>query len=856
MLLDTLTSYFLYVPNKAKGFSTMNQAGIMDFIHAFHSDKRLRDTIVAQDVNPEVAAVYANYPDALLPQVTSLFSSCGILQPYSHQADALNAILSGDNVVISAGVASGKSLCYQAAILNSLLYQPHSRALLLFPTKALAQDQAQKMQALLISLAKQNPKMPGIYSGIYDGDTPNELRGKLRKQTQILFTNPDMLHLGILPNHSLWSQMFSQLKYVVIDETHIYRGVFGSHFANVIRRLKRICRVYGNSPQFIFTSATLANAKELAEALCEEPVRLIDQDGSPHGERHFYICNPPMIQPELGIRRSSAQEVSSITKRFLDTGLQAILFSETRRSVEMLLVYLGNDKRNADLIKSYRSGYLADERRKIEADLRNRNLSVVISTNALELGIDIGGLDAVFINGYPGTICGTRQQAGRAGRKANAALCILVASANPLDQYICQHPEYLFETNPEEALIDPNNTEILRMQLLCAISEMALQEGESFGALNYANFFGHLQSLVDDGLVKHSNSRYTGVSGTYPAGDVSLRNAGKQFQILYQDDLIGWVDYSSVNWMTHPKAIYLHQGEPWIVKKLDYENKTVMLEPTQADYYTQTIQRTEISLNDLIHVEKVCGGRKHFGKVTVSITITGFKKLRFYNQEIVDQESLDLPPWITKTEAWWISLSPQTVEQTRLLGLWNNDPNDYGPGWNELKQQIKERDANKCRSCGVGGDLEVHHLVPFRRYANADEANSPDNLLSLCPRCHRLAEQRVHMQSGLAALAYVIGNLAPFFVMCAQKDIGVHSEDKSALSDGTPVIVIYDKVPGGIGLSRKLYELHNKLIAAALDRVSHCSCENGCPACVGPVAENGIGAKEEALAILKLLYSG
>ena len=831
----------------------MNAANIHDFIAFFQGDKRFRDTIVAQNVKEPVAPDYRAYPAPLLPPVTKLFASQGIIQPYSHQEEALQHILSGKNVVISAGVASGKSLCYQAAILNEMLIQPRSRALLMFPTKALAQDQAQKMQGLLIGLAKQNPNLPSIYSGIYDGDTPQELRSKLRKQSQILFTNPDMLHLGIMPNHSLWSAFFAQLKYVVIDEVHMYRGVFGSHFANVLRRLKRICAVYGISPQFIFTSATLANAQEHAEALCEEQVQLVDADGSPHGERHFYICNPPMVLPALGIRRSSALESSSIVRRFLNTGLQAILFSETRRAVEMLLLYLKTDKRSTEQIRSYRSGYLADERRKIESELRNHEVSIVISTNALELGIDIGGLDAVFINGYPGTICATRQQAGRAGRKANAALCIMVASANPLDQYICQHPEYIFDNNPEMALIDPNNSEILRMQLLCAISEMAMQEGESFGALKPENFFGHLQSLVEDGLVKHSGNRFVGIAGSYPAGEVSIRNAANQFQILYQDDLIGWVDSTSVNWMTHPKAIYLHQGETWIVQNVDYENKKVMLEPIQASYFTQTLQRTEITLDDLLQLEHVQGGRKHFGKVTVTTTVTGFKKLRFYSQEILEQETLDLPPSVIQTEAWWISLSPETVEKTRAKGLWNNDPNDYGKAWDALTKQIRERDGNHCRSCGIAGELEVHHIIPFRKFADANEANQSDNLISLCPRCHHLAEQRVHIQSGLAALAYLIGNLAPFFVMCAQKDLGIHSEDKSPLAKGAPVIVIYDKVAGGIGLSHKLYELHSRLIYAAMDRVKHCACENGCPACVGPVAENGLGAKEEAMAILQEL---
>ena len=850
-MADVIVHFRLFL----QGQSNMKSSGIQHFIDSFREEKRFSDTIVGSSIQEPVPAKYASFPESLLPPIVRLFADLGITSPYSHQAEALTAILNGRNVVISAGVASGKSLCYQAAILNQILFKPNSRALLLFPTKALAQDQAQKMQHLLLNLAKQNPRLPSIYSGIYDGDTPTEARGKLRKQAHVLFSNPDMLHLGILPNHSLWSAFFSQLSYVVIDEVHMYRGVFGSHFANVLRRLKRICKVYGRQPQFIFTSATLANARELAEALAEETVMLIDKDGSPHGERHFYICNPPLVEASLGIRRSSIMEVSTITKRFRNTGLQAILFTETRRSVEMLLLNLQERSGSgvSSAVRSYRSGYLASERRQIESELRNHETSIVISTNALELGIDIGGLDAVFLNGYPGTICAVRQQAGRAGRQGNTSLCIMVASSTPLDQYICQHPEFLFGNNPEQALIDPNNSEILRMQLLCAISEMALLEGDSFGALTYENIYGHLQSLVDENRIHHGGKRFTGILNQYPAADVSLRNAGNQYQILAGEDLVGWVDSASVQWMTHPKAIYLHRGETWIVQELDLTQKTVRLEPITADYYTQAIRLTDISLIDLLQLENVCGGRKHFGKVTVTTTILGFKKVRFYTMEVLGQESLDLPPTVLQTEAWWISLSEPTVEKIRSLGLWNNDPINYGKAWDSLAESIRRRDGNRCRNCGIVAELDVHHIIPFRRFSKFEEANDPENLISLCPRCHHLAEVRVHIQSGLAALAYLIGNLAPFFVMCAPNDLGVHSEDKSPLAMGAPVVAIYDNLPGGIGLSRKLYELHEQLLFAAMDRVKGCGCKNGCPACVGPVAENGIGAKEEALAILREL---
>lgn len=831
------------------------KAGIEDFIEAFKNEKRFSSTIVAENIKAEKQAKTADFPNGLLPYIPKLFKSMGIKEPYKHQTIAIEKLLEGKNVVVSCGVASGKSLVYQSVILNQIIQNPQSRALLLFPTKALAQDQAKKMHALCSELKRQNPNMPLIIDGIYDGDTSSEIRGKLRKQANIIFTNPDMLHLGILPNHTLWSSLFSLLDFVVIDEVHIYRGVFGSHVANVLRRLKRIAGIYGKKPQFIFTSATLANAQELAETLAEESVELIDEDDSPQGKRYFYICNPPLVEPNLGIRRSSTMEIGSIAKSFLKTNLQAILFTESRRSVELIYRYLTDDHKIADKIRSYRSGYLAADRRQVENELREGKIDLVISTNALELGIDIGGLDAVFLNGYPGTICGTRQEAGRAGRQGNSSLCILEAGSNPLDQYICQHPEYILENNPEQALIDPNNSEILRMQLLCAISEMALKEGENFGALSFADIQGHLYSLLDDGLIKQIGNRYIGISNKYPAGDISLRNAGNQFQILADNDLVGWVDSGSVKWMTHPEAIYLHQGETWLVKKLDFEQKKVILEPAQVNYYTQATVLTEIGLDDLLLLENVLGGRKHFGKVTVTRTITGFKKQRFYTMEVLEHIDLDLPPEVMQTQAYWISLSEETVEKIRNQGLWNNDENNYGPKWKELSEQICQRENYRCRNCGANGDLEVHHIIPFRRFDDADAANDPENLVALCPRCHKLAEIRVHIQSGLAALAYLMGNLAPFFVMCAPQDLGIHSEDKSPLAMGNPVIAIYDNIPGGIGLSRKLYELHNQLLYASRDRIKNCQCENGCPACVGPVAENGLGAKEEAMAILNALLT-
>jgi len=640
---------------------------IESFIQSVSTDSRYAPNIIADQVTEAKAATWDDIPPGIRPELKTLLGKLGISRLFSHQTEAMTAILKRQNIVLSSGVASGKSLCYQIPILNELLNLPASRTFLLFPTKALAQDQFGKMNQML-SLFKQGlPAAAKFSAGIYDGDTGTDSRSNIRKNSSLIFTNPDMLHLGILPNHSLWSSFFANLRYVVLDEVHIYRGVFGSNVANIIRRLRRICRFYGSDPQFICTSATLANSIELSENLTETAMLSLTEDGSPHGKRVFYILNPPMIDPQLGIRRSAVIESTSLAKRFLKTGCQAILFSETRRNVEILFRYLMDKAWDKERIRSYRSGYLAEDRRQIESDLRDRKIDIVVSTNALELGIDIGGLDAVFINGYPGTICGTRQQSGRAGRKGSTALTVLVATANPLDQYICSHPEYLFENSPERALIDPDNPEILLRQVLCAVYDMAMLDTESFGSLSCAQILPILQMLIDEGKIRKVGTRYIGILGKYPSADVSIRNLSSQYRLMNGAEMIGYVDAVSANWMTHPNAIYLHQGDTWIVNNLDHDQKRVDLQPTDANYYTQAAKTTEIDLNELTHSEAIPGGKKYIGKVTVTSLITGFKKLRFFTQELLGMEELEMAPSILPTVAWWIALSPATVQTVRSV---------------------------------------------------------------------------------------------------------------------------------------------------------------------------------------------
>lgn len=832
----------------------MKRTDTADFIENLLNEPHFAKNIVALKEQPSRQAEFGDYPPSIHPGLKAMLRDLGYTQLYSHQAEAIEAALKGRDLVISTGVASGKSLCYQVPIIQDQLYNTKSRALLLYPTKALAQDQMQKMKSLLLGLKKHIYPAPKLNCGIYDGDTPSQSRSLVRTSARIIFSNPDMLHAAILSNHTLWSSFFAGLRYVIIDEIHIYRGVFGSHFANVIRRLLRICRLYGVSPQFICTSATLANAFELASNILERPVKAIAEDGAPHGQQVFAIFNPPMVDNKLGIRRSSIVESSSLAKRWLASDGQALLFSISRKSVELLLLYMGNRPELLKRVKSYRSGYLPEERRQIESQLREGELGIVISTNALELGIDIGGLDAVFINGYPGTISGTRQQAGRAGRQGKLSLCMLIASSNPLDQYICQHPEYLFENNPEQALIDPKHPEILSQQLLCAVHELALLEDEGFGSLGSEHIFPYLKLLEEDGLIRKLGSRWVGISNAYPAGNVSLRNISNQLCINHKNELIGYVDGTSSYWMTHPGAIYLDRGETWLVTKLDFEKGIVEVEPAEVNYLTQAMQNSKIELLQKIFDVATPWGRKRYGNVKVTSLITGFKKIRLFKQEIIGYENLELPPSILDTQSWWFSLSQELVNRIRAMGLWRNDPPDYGPQWNTIQQAIRQRDGYKCGHCGAaesGKSFDVHHIRPLRFFENIRQANDSQNLITLCPRCHRLAEEQVRIQSGLAGLSYLLVNLAPFYVMCDRKDIDVVFEDRSQMGDGDPIIAIYDNIQGGIGLCRKLFELQDRIFADALKLVESCPCEDGCPACVGPVAENGAGAKPHAIAILK-----
>lgn len=807
----------------------------------------------------------APLPANLHPALAHSLRQQGIDALYSHQANAWAQIQAGQHPVIVTGTASGKTLAYNLPVLHHLLGDPQARALYLFPTKALAHDQKNQLAIIAEQLARAGAQFT-ISAAAYDGDTPATARPAIRAEGRLILSNPDMLHTAILPHHPKWSGFLARLRFVVIDEMHVYRGVFGSHVANVLRRLKRIARFHGSNPQFILTSATIANPVELAERLIEEPVAVVGNDGAARGPKHFLIYNPPVVNPELGLRRSALQEGIRLTQELLQHNIQTIIFGRARRTVELLLTYLrdavSSPAHQSPAIRAYRSGYLPGQRREIEHGLREGDVRAVVATSALELGIDIGNLGAAVLVGYPGTIAATWQQAGRAGRKSEAALAVLVVSANPLDQFLAHHPNYFFERAPEQALINPDNLLILLQHLRCAAFELPFSQGDPFGRVDPDHLAEFLQLLHHGGELHLSGQKYFWMADQYPAEKVSLRSASPQtVRLLAQNKAgalttIGQVDAASAPWMAHPQAIYLHEGQSFVVESLDLEQFEAHLRPTAVDYYTEPRRETTVQLVQEFAHAPAPGGSKHHGEIVVTTQIIGYRMVQWFTQEKVGEGPVDLPPNQLPTTGYWLALAPATVEHLRQQGLWSNDPNNYGPNWPAQRNQTRARDGYRCQMCGApeqGREHDVHHKIPFRRFDSYRQANQLTNLITLCRVCHRRAESVVKMRSGLSGLAAALGHLAPLFLMCDSRDVGLHPDPQSPLAGGQPAIIIFDMVPAGIGFSQRLFELHDELIKHARELVWQCPCATGCPSCVGPAGEDGAGGKQETLALLETL---
>jgi DEAD/DEAH box helicase domain-containing protein len=846
-------------------------------INKWKSEPSVYQNIVTWEVISGRNAVYSALPPNLHPLLIKALNSLGIDALYSHQLEAWNSLQAHHHVVVVTGTASGKTLCYNLPVVDQLIRNPQATALYMFPTKALSQDQKTILQNL-ITKCQDNQAIPdsssrvdmyNIFPAIYDGDTPANNRAFIRQKSRIIISNPDMMHAGIMPHHTRWANFLRNLKFVVIDEIHIYRGVFGSHVANVLRRLKRILDFYRSYPLFILTSATIANPIQLAENLVEEKFKLIDQDGSARGPQHFILYNPPVINKELGLRRSVVSDGIRLVQDFLIEHQQAIVFARSRPTVEIMLSYLkhprGDNSIKKDVeIRGYRSGYLPKQRRTIEEGLRSGKVRTVVATNALELGIDIGGIDAILMLGFPGTIAATRQQSGRAGRGTAPALAVLIAGADPLDQFLAHHPQYLFSQTPESALINPNNLLILLNHLRCAVFELPFKPGESFGGYSPEKTNEILEFLADAGEVISSKGHYYWSSDQYPAQTVSLRNTSAQsitLQVISegpeaQPTSIGQIDLASAFWMVHPEAIYLHEAQPYLVTELDLENQLARLIPFEIDYFTEPVKTTDILLiskGEEIESEYIIRG---YGDILVTCQVVGYRKIRWYTNENLGFGEVNLPSSKLQTSGYWIALKETLVDMLRVSGYWNNDPNDYGPNWINQKELARKRDGYHCQICGsseIDKAHDVHHKVPFRSFKSYLEANQIDNLVTLCSSCHKKVEVNVRIRSGLAGLAYIIARLSPLFLMCDIRDIGVHSESQSTFMNNLPIVILYEGFPAGLGFSKHLFMNHAELISQALELVNKCECSDGCPSCVGPGGENGLGCKQETLEILKMM---
>jgi DEAD/DEAH box helicase domain-containing protein len=605
---------------------------------------------------PAKPAEYADIPAAVHPELRRALEERGIARLYSHQARSFDLAAAGRNAVVVTPTASGKTLCYNLPVLNALLADPNVRALYLFPTKALAEDQLHELQRAIDGTGAE------LRAFTYDGDTPQDARKAIRERANIVLTNPDMLHSGILPHHTRWAKLFENLRYIVIDELHYCRGVYGSHLANILRRLKRICAFYGAAPQFLCSSATIANPRELAQALAETPFELIDTSGAPAGEKYFIFYNPPVVNRQLGIRRSYLHEAKRIASEFLERRLQTLVFANSRLATEVLTTYLKDAAGPAgpESVQGYRGGYLPRERRAIERKLREADVRCVVTTNALELGIDIGSLDAVVMAGYPGTIASTWQRAGRAGRRQSASAAVLVASSAPLDQFIVEHPDYFFGQSPEHAHINPDNLEILLGHVKCAAFELPIRDGEKFGPHDTAELCRFLEELK---LLHHSVDAWHWTSDTYPADAISLRSiTSDNFVVIdttHEPLAIAKVDFPSALTTLHEKAIYLHQARQYEVEHFDYENRKAYVKRTECDYFTDAIDYTQVKALEEFDSGPLGGARAVHGDVRVNRQIVGFKKIKFYTLENVGAGNLSMPEQEMHTTAFWLHF-PET----------------------------------------------------------------------------------------------------------------------------------------------------------------------------------------------------
>jgi DEAD/DEAH box helicase domain-containing protein len=746
-----------------------------DYIRRIRANPDYRGQVAhAQEIPPRPAR-YAEPEEPLHPILEARLRALGIDRLYTHQAAAVDAVRRGEHVMAVTATASGKTLCYNLPAIEAVLRDPRARAFYLFPTKALAQDQLGKLNDFGL--------FPTVRFATYDGDTPQEERRYIKRGAHIVLTNPDMLHVGIMPYHTTWAQFFANLRYVVVDEIHTYRGVFGANVAQVMRRLRRICAHYGASPQFIACSATIANPASLMRALTGLDPTVIDDDGAPRGKRTFVFWNPPLVG-ENGERRSAHTEATSLFVNLVESFVRTITFTKARKSAELILRYTREEfERRESLlggrVMSYRAGYTKEERRAIEDGLFSGKLLGVTATNALELGVDVGGLDATVLTGYPGTIASAWQQAGRAGRAQDEALSVLVALDNPLDQYLMRHPEYFFGRPVEQAIVDPDNRRVLAAHLACAAYELPV--GENDLPLFSPRAPEVLAQLEEEGTLVRRNGKWYYRGDDYPPAGVNIRSASAEtyeireskvesrksqdFPLSTFDSrlstppgrLIGTVEGASVYFTVHPGAIYLHQGETYLVEELDEESRVARVRPAEVNYYTEPRELTHITVLGEKESRPLGVTQARFGEVVVSTQVLGFRRKQLYTDIIIDLVDLDLPEQVFETEAFWFTVPAAMVAELAKAGL------------------------------DLGGAIH-------------------------------------------AAEHACIG-MMPLFAMCDRWDIGGVSSPNHP-DTGLATVFIYDGHPGGVGIAEATFDRLAELLQATQEMIAACPCADGCPSCV------------------------
>ena len=750
---------------------------VSQILDLWRTNRRVYPNVQLDQVLDAESSRFAEWPQGLDPTLRSAMERRGVSQLYTHQSVACEAAMRGEHVVVATPTASGKSVCFNLPVLDALAKNRSARALYLFPTKALSRDQEEALRKLMGEAGMSHGAIT------YDGDTPGDARKIAKERAGIMITNPDMLHAGILPHHAQWARLFADLKYVVIDELHTYRGVFGSHLSNLIRRLQRIAKFHGSNPQFIMASATIGNPQTHAESLIGAPVTLVEESGAPRGPRHVMVYNPPVVNAELGIRESALKSAVRLSAELVRNGVSTLVFGQSRNNVEVMLKYLrerlAKDKIPKEAIHAYRGGYLPQMRRDIEKRLRDGEIRAVVATNALELGIDVGALDAVVCVGYPGSVASLWQRFGRAGRRMESSLALLVTNSSPLDQFFAAQPDILLDAPSEEARIDPDNVEILIQHLKCAAFELPFEQGETFGTLEPDAVGEGLDFLAQHQVVHKVESNdegkatYHWADDAYPANQVSLRSVGWDNYVIIDVETgrnIAEMDWRSTHTMLHEQAIYQHDGDQYQVEKLDYENHKAFVRKVIPDYFTDAMTYTRIAIIE--EDDQHLGDRVEVahGEVSLVDRVVGYKKIRYNTHENVGYGDVRLPDvQMHTTSVWWTF------------------PNDL-----------------------------------------------PDRLELSRPDC----------LDALRGLSKVMHTVATVGLMSDPRDLGFVVKDgpqegDEPVTEGkevmSPTIFMYDSMPGGVGLSSRVFDERQVLLPRAKFLLEQCVCQLGCPTCIGPV---------------------